>query len=137
MMKNYLTQWGIFDASRIQVFNRHPQWLVVMHLVVIHAPKRVSAASGLFGLLGDAPIQIVETAECHKMEAMYGFAEQWRQPDQTGIRRSRNELEDRLERELVPSWNPDIASEYATSIRAAVMFRACHLNCSSSDAPPV
>jgi hypothetical protein len=134
MTKDYL-EWAITDDSRFEVFNRHLQWLVVMYLVVIHAPQRVVAASELFGLLGDAPIRIVETAEFDKMDAMYGLAEQRRQPGQNGIWRSRNELEDRLQRELVPSWNPDIVFEYATSIRAAVMYRACHLNCSSSDAP--
>jgi hypothetical protein len=135
-MKHYLQ--SLIDDTRFELFNRQPQWLVVMHLVVIHAPKQVVAASELFGLLGDAPIQVVETAEYDKMEAMYRFAEQWSQPDQTDIRRSRDELEHYLQCILVPPpWDPSIPSEYATSIRAAVMFRACHLNCSPSDAPPV
>jgi hypothetical protein len=139
LMKRYVQR--MIAASRFEIFNRQPQWLIVMHFVVIHAPARAIARSGLFGLLGDAPIQIVETANADTLEAMYVFAEQWASRTQgsdrrNGIRWASASLEEYLKQLLFHSWDRGTESKYTTSIRPAVMFRACHQNCSASDAPP-
>jgi hypothetical protein len=140
MMKNYLST--SIGRDRLEVFDQHQQWLVVMHLVVIHAPTRIVAESGLFGLLGDAPIQIVEVANVDEIEAMYKFAEQCYERTRglckkSEFRRSGAALEKYLNHLLTPAYGPDRVPSYATSIRAAVMFRVCHQNCSPPDPPPM
>lgn len=138
IMKNYARDMP--GSSHFEVYNRHPQWLVVMYVVVIHAPPRIIAASGLFGLLGDAPIQIIDLADDDRIEAMFEFVERWSEltqgpGEQGGIRCSRSRQEAYLKELMIPSGDSDVASN-ATDIRPAVMFGVCHQNCSPSDLPP-
>jgi hypothetical protein len=139
MMRRHATEHP--NERFFEIIDRHPHWLIVMYIVVIHAPSEVIAPSGLFGLLGDAPIQIIDVANSDKIEAMYAFCEQW--PTIThdpglrrGIRCSVDEVERYLTTLLFHSRNPEFAAQYRTRIRPAVMFRACHMNCTPSAASP-
>jgi hypothetical protein len=40
-----------------------PSWMVVMHVIVIQADFATGASSGLFGLLSDAPVQLVDVSD--------------------------------------------------------------------------
>lgn len=51
---------GDEKRQKMSAFLRLPSYLVVVQIVVIHTDFRTGAATGLFGLLGDAPIQIID-----------------------------------------------------------------------------
>jgi hypothetical protein len=58
------------------LLNRKPKWLIVMRIVVTHAPQRTIATSGLYGLLGDAPVQIIDVADRDRIDGLYALSEQ-------------------------------------------------------------
>ncbi|KAL4745508.1 hypothetical protein BDW72DRAFT_211287 [Aspergillus terricola var. indicus] len=55
--------------------------LVVVLVVVIHADRKTGAESGLFGLLGDAPVQIVEVADQARIDAYFALVDACRAND--------------------------------------------------------
>lgn len=48
---------------------------VVMHLIVVHTTFETAAKTGLFGLLGDACIQLVDVSDEARLHALFDFAE--------------------------------------------------------------
>lgn len=54
---------------------RSSDWLVVMQFIVVHSRFEAAAATGLFGLLGDGPVQIVNVAEEARVDAFFDLAE--------------------------------------------------------------
>ena len=71
--------------------------MVVVRVVIVHCDIRTGAASGLFGFLGDAPVQIVDTASADKVKSYLDFAsscqdkvkvtvrQDFRMPDETAM----------------------------------------------------
>ncbi|PYI06051.1 hypothetical protein BO78DRAFT_276064, partial [Aspergillus sclerotiicarbonarius CBS 121057] len=55
--------------------SRLPSWMVVLRVVVIHADQQTGARSGLVGVLGDAPVQIIPVDERDRVEAYLALAE--------------------------------------------------------------
>lgn len=54
---------------------RLPSWMVVMRVVVIHADSATGMRSGLFGLLGDAPVQLVDVFDEENVRNYFDMAE--------------------------------------------------------------
>jgi hypothetical protein len=73
LMANYI-KYGNQDPM-IALLNRKPKWMVVMRTVVTHASRKAIATSGLYGLLGDAPVQVVHTADRERLDGFDALAE--------------------------------------------------------------
>lgn len=61
-------------CERNEILKRLPSWSVVMRVVVVHGSFRAGAKSGLFGLLGDALVQIVPLSEQARVNAFLDLA---------------------------------------------------------------
>ncbi|KAK4938100.1 hypothetical protein LTR10_021421 [Elasticomyces elasticus] len=81
---SYGPQWSPGDWSFCHDRNRkkdfaalqtHPRWLVVMQVIVVHLDARAAATMGLFGLLGDSCVQIVDVAEKARVKEYFDRAE--------------------------------------------------------------
>lgn len=123
------------DAS--ELLNRHAQWLIIMQVVVVHAPRSCVAASGLFGPLGDAPLQIVDVADAAKIDVMYKLVQDCdtARPFQSG--QDLNRSTDRHARRM--KQISDLAASrgmvLTTNFRQAIAFRWCPLVCPGPLAP--
>jgi hypothetical protein len=111
----------------VSLLNRRSKWMVVVDTVVTHASARTAASLGLYGLLGDAPVQIVGLTEHERIDAYYTLAEQCEHgattnPSRQSVRRSGEKLEQGLKR-LVTS------GELTASLCPAVIFRLCPFKC--------
>lgn len=61
--------------ERIGALQQLRNGVVVMHIIVVHATFDAAAKPGLFGLLGDACIQLVDVSDEARLNAFYDFAE--------------------------------------------------------------
>ena len=48
-----------------------PSWVVVIRVVVVHADLRTAAATGLFGLLGDERVQLVDVSDKVRIDEFF------------------------------------------------------------------
>jgi hypothetical protein len=106
-------------------YKQLPSWLIAMRVVVIHSDFASAAATGLFGLLGDAPVQIVPASE--------GVAEDCRRGRSIIVvqdlkRSSHEELSQELRCVLVKKFDPE---DLVAIVRPTIMFRLCSHMCNS------
>ncbi|KAJ5533341.1 hypothetical protein N7494_009893 [Penicillium frequentans] len=78
LMFDYLD--NAFDGEapiedRIEALQRLKNGAVVMRIIVVHTTFEKAMKSGLFGLLGDAPIQLVDISDEVRIGALMDFAE--------------------------------------------------------------
>jgi hypothetical protein len=116
----------------ISILSCRSKWHVVMRIVVIHAPRSVHT-TGLFGILGDAPIQIVDIRDQEKIHAMYDLAEACEKRStievktpQSFYRSSVQEMETFLQDSVIDIFGK---AEWPFELRPTVMFRWCPLMC--------
>jgi hypothetical protein len=130
LMADYI-KYGDCD-SMIALLNRKPKWRIVMRIVVTHASRKAIATSGLYGLLGDAPVQIVDTADHEKLDDLYRMAELGESTHDLLAQRSIRESPERPEQELAKIMSTMTShgrGPVTSEIRPAVIFRACPFNC--------
>lgn len=60
----------------LETLQQLPSWKVVMRLIVVHASPHDGAKTGLFGLLGDARVQLVDVSDEARMNAYFDLAEE-------------------------------------------------------------
>jgi hypothetical protein len=119
------------ERQWIEILSRRQKWLVVMRTVIVHAPRTVHA-TGLFGILGDAPIQIVDIRDQERIHALFDLAEACENessefcPSQSFYRSSVEEMECYLRDILSSSFG---SAELSFELRPTVMFRWCPLMC--------
>jgi len=114
-----------------------PKWMVVMRMVVIHLDLRRAANSGLFGLLGDKTIQVVDAATPLASQ-LYELAE-YCERGASGVtiaqdltRMSANDIDAMLKRVAFKIFHDH---EVGKRLRPAIMFRLCTEMCNHI-APP-
>ncbi|KAI0139011.1 hypothetical protein F4776DRAFT_46362 [Hypoxylon sp. NC0597] len=122
---------GLFYEHIIDLLRLRSNWLVVVYLVVVHMDPEASAATGLFGLLGDAPVQIVELRDEARMNAFDNLVltSERRKPS-AGQPLDKEELQRGV-------WAMEYAiseifkeeSDPAPKMYPAVMFRLCTEKC--------
>jgi hypothetical protein len=123
------------DAS--ELLNRHPQWLIVMQVVVEHAPRRRVASSGFFGLLGDAPLQIIDLADAVKIDAMSKLAQDcdnarlFKSGQELNLLADQHALRMKHISELVASREMALTTDF----RPSIAFLWCPLMCPGPCAP--
>lgn len=160
MMISFLDHSGFHENSLSQMIDtlrRLPSWVIVVGVVVIHTDFRTAAATGLFGLLGDGRIQIVDVSdrarvnaffdlgdksECHiadelertmKIDPFERLREHLHQHHITNspdLRRgSVDSIEQRLREFIVKTFGSE---EVVPPMRPAIMFRLCTRMCNHS-----
>jgi hypothetical protein len=113
------------------VLKRQPNWRVVMRTVVAHSDPKTAAKTGLFGLLGDAPVQIVDWSDSPRIKAYFDFAEKCEQDKSVTISQDfRRELHysmtGKLRDVIMKQFNSE---ELAAAMNPAIMFRLCTRMC--------
>lgn len=117
------------EEERFDVLYQLPSCWVIMHVFIIHSSSREAAQSGLFGLLGDAPVQIIPLSDREKITALYRFADQLSSP---GC------LEKLSPESLNLQFKDNIINQMGSerllsTMHPAIMFRVCVLKCNSHD----
>ena len=119
------------ELDDLSGFDKLPQWRIVMRVVVAHCDAKTAADNNLFGLLGDAPVQIIDASDAVKIEVYMSFAEEC---ERTGLvttgqdfrRMSAVSLQHRLRNVIMKRYH---AEEIARKMRPAIMFRLCTHMC--------
>lgn len=109
-------------------------WRIVMRIMVVHTAFTEAAATGLFGLLGDALVQIVDVDDAARIDAYYDFAEacESRHPvtiSQDFRRESAQSWRTRLRFALMREYHSE---RLVASCTPAIMFRLCTKMCNRS-----
>ncbi|CAD0081629.1 unnamed protein product, partial [Aureobasidium vineae] len=121
----------------LAVFKLLPKWLVVTRVIVIHLDSAQAAKTGLFGLLGDAPVQVVD-AYSPLASQLYELAETCERgayaltAAQNFARMSADDMNAMVKRQAF-----EVFQEYdlLKRMRPAIMFRLCTQMCNHSNTP--
>lgn len=125
-----LTPARVRDSDALR---RLSGWLVVMRTVVIHADFEHAALTGLFGLLGDARVQVIDMSEEATIDEYFVLAEACERAHPVSVHQS-------FERESVHSMEQELrqsameafrSEEIAGLLRPAIMFRMCTRMCNA------
>ncbi|OQO14200.1 hypothetical protein B0A48_01076 [Cryoendolithus antarcticus] len=105
-------------------------WSVVMKTVVIHQDIRIAAMTGLFGLLGDALVQIVDVDEVERMADLLRLARNCEQGFNVTARQdfeplNLQEVNEAVKQTLIERGYGDMVPK----VRPAVLFRLCPRMC--------
>jgi hypothetical protein len=115
------------EEERFDVLYQVPSCWVIMHVSIIHANFREAAQSGLFGLLGDAPVQVVPLSNREKINALYRFADQLSSPGRLE-RLSPESLNLQFKDNIIKKMGSD---RLLSKMHPAIMFRVCVSKCNS------
>lgn len=125
------------ETENFNVSEQMPSWWVIMRVVIIHASFREATQSGLFGLLGDATVQIVSVSNEEKVNALYAFADEHDRQFSSvnGLERVSSEV---LKQELKDNILTAMRSEKLLSrMYPAIMFRLCISRCNKPVKEPL
>lgn len=120
--------------QELNVFQMVPEWLVVMRTIIVHCDLGIAARTGLFGLLGDAPVVVVDACRDEaRVRALLDFAQmcesKWGPPltrNQNFERVSPESMKRRLDHHI--QWRYHSEGQAAV-MHPAVMFRLCPSMC--------
>ncbi|KAI6080360.1 hypothetical protein F4821DRAFT_251681 [Hypoxylon rubiginosum] len=109
-----------------------PSWLVVVYVAVVHMDSEVAAARapGLFGMLCDAPVQIVDLRDEERLNAFNALARATESNPSAGQHVDDESLEQALgslDYALTTLFKEE--QEPAPAMYPAVMFRLCTERC--------
>jgi hypothetical protein len=108
-----------------------PEWRVIVKVVVVHCDLAGAARTGLFGLLGDAPVQIVDASDELKVAGLYNLASESECANPRAVRQ--NLYSERPW--YLSAWLKHHIEVYyrnealVKSMRPAIMFRLCTRMC--------
>lgn len=123
------------EIAELDNLKKMPSWLVVTRVVIIHASHEYAAKTGLFGLLGDAPVQVVEVSDEARVEAFFDFADESQRKGHVTHPQDLNRyppevvrrvLEDTIDRGF------GIYKKHLPPMHPAIMFRLCTDMCNHS-----
>lgn len=116
-------------AGSLLILQALPVWLIVMRIFIVHCDLDTVARSGLFGLLGDAPVLVVDACrEQARVKALLDFAEACESVLGPLTKEQNFELESpdamawRLEHHILYRYQPNVR---VSDMHPAVMFRLC------------
>lgn len=104
---------------------------IVMRVVVVHTDSTTAGKTGLFGLMADARIQIVDIADADRLNALFELAELYERSapaifPQDFSRESLKAMHSRLRDVILNEFG---SKELAGRVRPAIMFRLCTRDC--------
>lgn len=124
------------ESVPIEIIRQQPKWMVVMRVIVVHATPEAGAKTGLFGLLGDARVQLVDVSDEARMNAYFDLAEEWEHKGRVHTSQDLHRVSaDSMEKELRNSIVETYKSEESESLpalpimRPVIMFRFCSDMC--------
>lgn len=114
-----------------EALKRHSSWHVVMRVIVVHSDFRSAVATGLFGLLGDERVQIVNASEEARVGAFMDLAEACECKASVTVsqdfrRVSVDSMKQQLRDAAMTAFNSE---ELIAAMRPAFMFRLCTQMC--------
>lgn len=111
---------------------------VVMRIIVVHTAIENAARTGLFGFLGDAPIQLVDVSDESRLAAFYDLAMKCESEAKGFITRrqdfrrdSPESIEKTLKDRLADTFGAE-AAQTLPAMRPVIMFRFCPRWCNHS-----
>lgn len=112
-----------------------PSWMVVMRTIIIHASHEHAAKTGLFGLLGDAPVQLVDVSDEARVKSFFDLADESQRKGhvihpQDLHRESAEVVRQKLKHLVDTSYLGD----KRPAMHPAIMFRLCTDMCNHSRA---
>lgn len=120
-----------------QALARVDRWQVVMGIVVVHCSRTDRKADGYFGLLNDAPIQIVEVTERARIAELTSLARSCNENCDTGTRQdfecTEISPELMLRRLRYVLWHGGFPTRLHERLHPAIMFRLCRNQCHLSN----
>jgi len=120
------------DVIDLKAILSVPSCLVVMRTIVIHQDLHEAALTGLFGLLGDAPVQVIDAREEARIEELWCLAE-FSERELLGSNKQDlvRVTADGLKQELkdTVTWRCE-SVDLLQTLRPAIMFRLCTQMCS-------
>ncbi|KAK3617411.1 hypothetical protein LTR22_026742 [Elasticomyces elasticus] len=127
------TPLGLKHSRDRDILRLFPSWLVVMRTIIIHSDYNSAAATGLFGLLGDAPVQVIDVAEDEaKVTAYFALAAAC-EKKATAIKTAQNFQQESASSMSNRQRNLVMATyrceRLAVTMRPAIMFRLCTQQC--------
>ncbi|KAK5111585.1 hypothetical protein LTR85_011814 [Meristemomyces frigidus] len=126
------TQLNPTQTRDLDALGRRSSWLVIFKIIVVHYHIKPAAATGLFGLLGDARVQVVDVSEEARVSAYFDLAETCERkgsPLTTGQNLHRDSA-DTMREQLRDLVMLEFGSEaLAAAMRPAFMFRLCTQMC--------
>lgn len=122
------------QLNNLEALMQLPRLCIVMRVLVIHCELGRAAATGLFGLLADARIQIVDMQETALLEEFWGLAEQCERERSDAVKQDLERtttLSMRHKLDEVVAHRFDVPTLTARW-RPAIMFRLCTRMCNQS-----
>lgn len=123
--------FGEDKIKDLEAFQQLPKCLVVMRVTVIHSEVAFATKTGLFGLLGDARVQIIDASEEALVESYMHFAEKCERANAVLVPQDFGRepvawMEQKL-RKVV--WREFGSEGLLEIMRPAIMFRLCVRRC--------
>ena len=129
--KSGIKPLGVEEMLDLNGLKKLAKWLVVMRVVVVHLKAQTALETGLFGLLGEARVQIIDASEESKVGALMDLAEACERNDAVTIRQdfhreSPQSMKRMLEAIILKHFH---SQELAAAVHPAIMFRLCTRMC--------
>ncbi|KAJ5642059.1 hypothetical protein N7490_006059 [Penicillium lividum] len=110
--------------------------VIIMRKIIIHATSEYGARTGLFGLLGDAPVQLVDLSDEKRLKAYFDLAEETQKKGHVtfaqDLHRKPCEVLEEEFKEIM-SHKCSLNWERLPPMRGAIMFRLCTDMCNNSE----
>ncbi|QKX54591.1 uncharacterized protein TRUGW13939_01679 [Talaromyces rugulosus] len=118
-------------SDLIDFLKQLPTWMVVMRVVVIHTDASTGASTGLFGLLGDSRVQLVDVSDEARINTYMNLAEKREPYDLVTTRQdfrrySAKSTQEKLRQVIVAKFRSE---ELLPRLRPVIMFRLCTEMC--------
>ncbi|CRG92113.1 hypothetical protein PISL3812_09168 [Talaromyces islandicus] len=115
----------------VDVLKQLPIWKVIMRVIVIHTDSRTGASTGLFGLLGDSRVQLVDVFDESRINAFFDLAEHCEPYGLVTVRQqipkdSAQSIQQKLRDAVMEKFRSD---ELLSRLRPVIMFRLCTEMC--------
>lgn len=125
----YLFQ-SVTKDQDLELLNQRAEWSVVVRTIIVHSDIRSAAATGLFGLLGDSRVQIIDASNVEGIERFLDLARSCEQGRDITTKQDFRPETVCHQTELLRKHTLDLYGEsLTTNIRPAVMFRLCTQMC--------
>ncbi|KAJ5279770.1 hypothetical protein N7478_005142 [Penicillium angulare] len=130
-----MADWFAWSRSlykeRYNVLEDIPNCWVIMRVVIIHTSFEEGAQTGLFGLLGDATVQIVSVFDREKIDAFYDFADEQNSQAFSVTRFSHTTPGSWKQKLEKSAKSARISEKVLSKMHPAIMFRLCTSRCNS------
>ncbi|KAJ5697613.1 hypothetical protein N7488_011297 [Penicillium malachiteum] len=124
-------------SEQVPFLNSISNLVILMRKIIIHATSEYGARMGLFGLLGDAPVQIIDISDEKRLKAYFDLAEDTQEKGHVIFAQDLHwkpsqVLEEEFERIIRLNYGYMQYRHGVAPMRGAIMFRLCTDMCNNS-----